>query len=112
MTHYIESIVGDEGQILIEVEDPSGRVGFGAQATEDEEKPGNAFNQALNVIQLAASSVLVTLETLDERPSTARIDFAIKFDSNARAMLAKSGSEAQLRVSLGWNTTPPETEEK
>ena len=112
MTHYIESIVGDKGQILIEVEEASGHVGFGAQATDDKEKPGNAFNQALNLIQLTAKSVLETLETLNEKPSTARIDFAIKFDSEARTLLAKSGSEAQLRVSLGWNTTPPETEEK
>ena len=110
MSHYIESIVGDNGNILIEVEEAGGGVGFGARPAKGQEKPHNAFNLALNTIQLTASSVVETLNTLDEKPSIARVDFAIKFDAEAGVMLAKSNSDAQLRVSLSWNTTPPEAE--
>ncbi len=64
-----------------------GGVGFGVQTTTtSEEKAHNAFNQALHTIQLAASSVLETLNTLNERPDTARLDFAIRFDAEAKAM--------------------------
>ena len=112
MSHYIESIVGDDGRILIEVEEAGGTVGFGAPPASGKDKPHNAFNQALHLIQLAASSVLETLDTLEEKPSAARIEFAIKFDADARAMLAKLAGDAQLRVSLNWNTTKPEEEEK
>ncbi len=113
MTNYIESIVGDSGKILIEVSESSGGVGFGVQeATTSEEKTHNAFNQALHTIQLAASSVSETLNTLDERPDTARIDFAIKFDAESKAMIAKSPGNAQLNVSLTWTMTKPEGEEE
>ena len=114
MTNYIESIVGDSGKILIEVSEPGGSVGFGAQevTTASAEKAHNAFNQALHTIQLAASSVLETLHTLNEMPDTARIDFAIKFDAEAKAMIAKSPGSAQLNVSLTWTTTKPDAEEE
>jgi len=104
-SNYIESIVGNDGQILIEVSEASGGVGFGAQAGgKPREKPHNAFNQALHMIQLTASSVLETLNTLEQKPDTARIDFAIKFDPEAKAMIAHSSNDAQLRISLSWST--------
>jgi len=112
MSHYIESVVGDGGRILIEVEEPGGSVGFGARPAEAADKPHNAFNQALRTIHLAAGSVLEALNTLEEKPSTARIDFALKFDGKAKVMLAKSTNDAQLRVSLSWDTTSPEKEDE
>ena len=112
MSHYIESTVGDNGKILIEVEEAGGGVGFGVRPSKNQETPQNAFNLALNAIQLTASSVLETLNTLEEKPSSAKVDFAIKFDAEVGPMLAKSNSDAQLRVSLSWNTTPSETDKE
>ena len=109
MADYIESLVGDEGKILIEVSGNRGGVGFGAQKDKEGGEPDqleNAFNHALSTIQLAAGSVLETLNTLKERPSSARLDFAIKIDPEAGAMIATGDSKSQLRVSLTWNTTP------
>ncbi|HEY85845.1 MAG TPA: hypothetical protein G4N96_12130 [Chloroflexi bacterium] len=112
MREYIESRIGNEGTILIEVSNNKTAVGFGAhQSQEDKEKADNAFNQALNTIRLAANGVLETLNTLPEKPDHVKIDFAIKIDSDARAMLAKaSSSDAQLKVSLAWRTPPPAKE--
>jgi len=113
MTDYIESKVGNEGKILIEVVNHRGRVGFGAPQTEEEKKQvDNAFNQALNTIRLAASSVLETLETLERKPDHVKIDFGIKIAPDVGAMLAlANSSEAQLKVSLGWRTPPPKDED-
>ena len=112
MREYIESRVGNEGPILIEVSNNKTAVGFGAhQSKEEKEKADNAFNQALNTIRLAANGVLETLNTLPEKPDHVKIDFAIKIDADAQAMLAKSGSsDAQLKVSLAWRTPPPAKE--
>ncbi|MFQ5577662.1 MAG: CU044_2847 family protein, partial [Anaerolineae bacterium] len=113
MVDYIESKVGSEGKILIEISDARGNVGFRKDPTKQEKKiVDNAFNQALNTIRLAASSVLETLNTLEQKPDQVKIDFAIKVDAAAGAMLATGNSgDAQLRVSLGWHTTPPEKED-
>jgi len=116
MRDYIESRVGNEGKILIEISNGKGAVGFGShQSEEEKEKVDNAFNQALNTIRLAANGVLETLNTLPEKPDHVKIDFAIKIDDDAQAMLAKaSSSDAQLKVSLAWRTPPPvkETEKE
>jgi hypothetical protein len=106
MTDYIESIVGNEGKILIEVSPSRSKVGFGAKTSETEGKTtmDNAFNHALHTIRLAAGSVLETLNTLPERPDNAQISFAIKFDPDVGAMIAEAESKAQLRVSLSWQT--------
>ncbi len=116
MQNYIESRVGNEGKILIEISNSKNAVGFGPhQSGEEKEKVDNAFNQALNTIRLAANGVLETLNALPKKPDHVKIDFAIKIDDNAQAMLAKANSsDSQLKVSLAWRTPPPakETEKK
>lgn len=109
---YVESVVGDSGKINIEIGDTAGSVGFGSAGAKNQTKSKDAFNQALKTIRLAASSVLETLNTLDEKPDTARVDFGIKFNSEAVAMLSQGGNDAQLRVSLTWNTKEPKDEEE
>jgi len=114
MADFIESKVGKDGKILIEVKSTGGTVGFGATKTKEQEAHiDNAFNHALNTIRMAADSVLETLETLDERkPDHVKIDFAIKIDDHAGAMLARAdSSDAQLRVSLGWRHKPESAED-
>lgn len=114
MTDYIESVVGKDGKILIEVTDNKGKVGFGSSVvgTKEEKKVDNTFNQALNTIRLAATSVMETLNTLEEKPNHVKLDFAIKIDADAGAMLARADSrDSQLKVSLSWQT-PPAKEDK
>lgn len=109
MAEFIESKAGKDGKILVEVKNVGGAVGFGAAKSKEQEAHiDNAFNHALNTIRLAADSVLETLETLDDRkPDHVKIDFAIKIDGQAGAMLARADSgDAQLRVSLGWQHKP------
>lgn len=110
MSEYIESVVGDEGKILIEVTNGRGSVGFGHLKDHPDKKTEmtDAFNHALNTIRLTAGGVLETLNTLTERPDVARVDFAIKFDPEAGPMIAAADSKSQLRVSLTWNNKPEE----
>lgn len=112
MSDYIETIVGD-GKILIEVGNIKGGVGFvKSKSDEADEKAEQAFGQAMNTIKLAAETVLQTLDGLSERPDAVKVDFAIKIDEAAGAMLARADSrDAQLRVSLGWNKSPEKEED-
>ncbi len=111
MTDYIESTVGENGKILIEVTDNRGHVGFGVQQSNEEKKAtaNNAFSQAMETIQMAAASVFDTLHGMENQPDHVKIDFAIKIDPAAGAMLARADSrDSQLRVSLGWKISEPE----
>ncbi len=110
MVEYIESKIGDTGKILIEVSDNKGHVGFEVQATHEEKRKtaNTAFGQAMDTIRLAAGSVLDALNGMEDKPDHVKVDFAIKIDSTAGAMLARADSrDAQLRVSVGWKMPHP-----
>ena len=106
MTHYIESQAKDGSEIRIEVEDNSkSGVGFShrsSQADVSNDDSKDVYDQTLNTIRACADGIIDTIQALETLPSAASIDFAIKIDSEAGAMIAKSRDEAQFRISLSW----------
>ncbi len=115
MTDYIETHVGDDGKLLIEVGSSTQGVGFGRAkadvSKEIQETREQAFQGALETIRLTADSVLNTLRSLSERPDTARVDFGIKFEAEVGAMIARNTNEAQIRISFSWNTEKDKAED-
>ncbi len=112
MADYIETKVGENGKILIEVAEGIGHVGFGAHESHrnNNQTAENAFNQAMDTIRLTAEGVVNTLNAMENQPDHAKLDFGIKIDAEKGAMLARADSRGtQLRVSLGWKM--PSTEE-
>src|SRR5262245_3972430 len=116
MTHYIETQIKDGSTIRIEVADTTkAGVGFSRSAATTEistEEAKEAYNQLLTTIRHCANGVIETLQNLEALPSTASIDFAIKIDAEAGAMVAKSREDAQFRVSLSWKQAEPEKKEE
>lgn len=115
MTEYIETKTKDGLTIRIEVDpDARGTAGFGRQTAAGDvstETAQDAYDQTLNTIRACASGVIDTLQGLDAQPSAASIEFAIKVDAKAGAMIAKSVGAAQFKVSLSWKQVEPDSEE-
>ena len=115
MVDYIEAQTKDGLKIRIEVEPEKTGAGFGHQSSisdDSSQVAKNAYNQTLDTIRACANGVVDTIQNLDALPSAASINFAIKIDAEAGAMIAKSGSEAQFKVSLSWKQVEPEQEEQ
>ncbi len=116
MTEYIETQTQDGATLRIEVESASkGAAGFSRHAPSpnlSNEAVKDAYDQILNTIQTCANGVIATLQDLDTPPSAASVDFAIKVDAEAGAMIAKSLGEAHFKVSLSWKQVEPEQEKK
>jgi hypothetical protein len=115
MADYIETKTKSGATIRIEVE--SGRLGagFGHQSSTkvDSGAAGTSvYDQTLETIRACANDVIDTLQNLEAPPSAASIDFAIKIDGEAGAMIAKSGADAQFKVSLSWKQVEPGQDEK
>jgi len=115
MTQYIETFTDDGIAIRIEVEATSkhGGVGFARQSPADDvsnETTKDAYDQTLKTIRGCANGVIDTIQNLEALPSSASIDFAIKIDPEAGAMIARSASDAQFKVSLSWKPAEPEKE--
>jgi hypothetical protein len=106
MAEYIETQTKDGATFRIEVESTSKiAAGFSRQASAanvSHEGVKDAYDQTLNTIRACANGMIETLNGLDTLPSVASIDFAIKVDAEAGAMIAKSLGEAHFKVSLSW----------
>ncbi|MEM7349096.1 MAG: CU044_2847 family protein, partial [Chloroflexota bacterium] len=70
-----------------------------------------AYTQMLNTIKACASGVVDTLQEAEVQPSNASIDFAIKVDAKAGAMIAKSMGDAHFKVAFSWRQPEPEKED-
>jgi hypothetical protein len=112
MIHYIETQTKDGSTIRIEVADTSRpSAGFARSTTSTHistDATKDAYNQLLTTIQYCANGVIETIQNLEALPNAASIDFAVKIDAEAGAMIAKSREDAQFRVSLSWKQAEPE----
>ncbi|HEX9926262.1 MAG TPA: CU044_2847 family protein [Anaerolineae bacterium] len=115
MADYIETKTKSGATIRIEVGSERLGAGFGHQSST---KAGSGaagtsvYDQTLETIRVCANDVIETLQNLEAPPSAASIDFAIKIDGEAGAMIAKSGTDAQFKVSLSWKQVEPDQEKK
>jgi hypothetical protein len=116
MTDYIETRTKDGATIRIEVESTAKTTaGFGRQpptTNVSHDAVRDVYDQTLSTIRACANGVIDTLQSLEALPSAASIDFAIKIDAEAGAMIAKSLNDAQFKVSLNWKQVEPEQQEK
>jgi hypothetical protein len=114
-TEYIETRTKDGTVIRIEVEAGSKTMtGFSAQHSPGDaaERRTEAYSETLNTIRACANGMIDTLQSLEALPSTASINFALKIDAKAGAMIARSDNDAQFKVSLSWKQAEAEAEEK
>ena len=113
MIDFIETKTSDGTPIRIEVESSSrSGAGFarsspstGAEAAQD------AYHQILNTIRACANGVIETLQNLEAAPSAVSINFAVKIDAEAGAIVAKSMNDAQFKISLSWKQVEPDADE-
>ena len=115
MSHYVETQTKDGATLRIEVaEDYRGGAGFAQaiKAGEDADASSkDAYGQTLDAIRACAKGVIDTIQELETQPSGASIDFGIKIDVEAGAMIAKSIGEGQFKINLSWRQSDSEAEE-
>jgi hypothetical protein len=117
VTDYIETKTSDGTIIRIEVQSTTKTAtGFGgrlpAPTNLSNETAATAYDQTLLAIRACADGVIKTLQNLEATPSAASIDFAIKIDADAGAMVAKSRDDAQFKVSLTWKQVEADEKEE
>lgn len=85
---------------------PVGRISLSDpdQLAALQEKSENAISRSMGIVRSMAARVTKTIRDLpvSERPTEIEIEFGIKLDVEAGAMIAKSGVEAGFNVKLTW----------
>ncbi len=112
MAEYIETQTKDGATLKIEVESISkmaaGFTRSTSPANVSHDGVKDAYDQTLQTVRICANGMIETLKGLDTLPSSASIDFAIKIDADAGAMVAKSLGDAHFKVSLSWKQVEDE----
>lgn len=68
-------------------------------------KSDEAIDRAMSTVRGMATKAMASIKAIkvSERPSTFQVEFGIKLDAEAGAMVAKVGSEASISVTLTWD---------
>jgi hypothetical protein len=113
MSNYIETVSNEGQTVRIEVSDDHRETGFarpGKSGAETSPAAQQAYQQMLDTIRVCANGMIDTIQGLASQPSGASLDFGIKIDGEAGAMIAKSIGDGQFKVSLSWRQAEPDKE--
>lgn len=101
MSELLRFRAGEDGVIVVEA-DPSDagvqRVGRGGVVDVK-----RRFEDALTDIQHAAAAALAVFRDGDLKPDGVELEFGIKLNAEAGAVIAKTSLEGHLTVKLSWN---------
>lgn len=105
MKQLIEFPFKNEGSILVEVDEPQpeGGVAPAARTGEIIFKASRNFEAALGKIKFVAEAIINELHGLSYKPDKAEVEFGVKLNADAGAIIASTGAEANFRVTLTWD---------
>lgn len=87
----------DGSEVLAEVEEVSGAFG---QASADLGEID--FGKALARVKSAANELIGCIRTMAVEPDSYEVQFGIKLNAQAGAIIAKASAEANFTVKLNW----------
>jgi len=95
--------VDKETPILVEFAPQPGVRGIGRLSAADlAKRSAEAVEAAMGTIKAMARRISALREEMPYEFTRIEIDFGIKLDAEAGALLAKAGGEASLNVTLTW----------
>ncbi|MCK4579044.1 MAG: hypothetical protein KAU50_09660 [Candidatus Marinimicrobia bacterium] len=66
------------------------------------EKSKQALDKSASIIRAMAERISDVREAMPSRPDEVTVQFGIKFDAEVGALIAKSGVEASINLTLVW----------
>jgi hypothetical protein len=100
----IEFSLQDGDSILVEVEEPESAYESvrAARPGELAAKAGQTFEAALDRIKPAATVIISKLRALSDPPYEITVEFGLKMNIEAGAVVAAASAEANYKVTLKW----------
>lgn len=92
--------------ILVEFDSGAGLqpVSISDNLTEMAEKSSEAVSKAMMTIRHMAVRTIESVKKLSDPPDAVEVQFGIKLDAEAGALVAKAGTEASINVKLTWRS--------
>lgn len=103
MKQIVEFPTEDGGSILIEViAEETGGMAPASPLSELPQKAQQTFEDALDRVRVTARAILTKVRSLPESPSEVEVEFGIKMDAAAGAIISTLGLEANFKIVLKW----------
>lgn len=103
MKQLIEFELEEGGSILVEVEasEETGMV-QAKRGGEVVQRAQQTFEEAMDKVRPAAQAIIHKLRALHDPPDEIEVEFGLKMDAKAGALVAAAGVEANYKVTLTW----------
>lgn len=96
----------EESIVLFEMTDSRGHTAATCRHPQElATKSAQALVQAMGTIQALANRTSETLAKLPAPPNTCEVEFGIKVDPQAGAMVSNSATDSNLRIKFVWSPT-------
>lgn len=103
MAEIIQTTGSPEDNIILFEISPQGTLrGNGFKPAELATKSAQALSQAMGTIYALASRTTEMVNRLPAKPAEFELEFGIKIDAEAGAVVAKAGGEGNLRIKMVW----------
>jgi Trypsin-co-occurring domain 1 len=95
--------------ILVEFEPAVGVQKVSRGSSDLVEKSAEVIEHAMHTMRNMAKKTIASIRAIEvsERPTTFQVEFGIKLDAEAGALVAKVGSEASITVRMTWDHSQP-----
>jgi Trypsin-co-occurring domain 1 len=109
----MESInkTNDDTTIIVEFAPSGGMKQVSLSPQDVAEKSAEALDKAMATIRKMAQKTMVTIDTLTNKPTEVELEFGIKLNTEAGAIIAKTSGEASLKVKLIWERKEAKNEQ-
>jgi len=91
-----------EGSVFVEVADDEPGIERAARVDEVVVKARESLESALNQVRIVANATLGKLQDLAQQPDQVVVEFGIRLNAAAGAVIARTQAEGHLQVTLTW----------
>ncbi|WP_405095676.1 CU044_2847 family protein [Micromonospora sp. NBC_01412] len=105
MTEVVEFALDGGGIVLVAVDDTPG-ITPASTAEDVLRRAGMSFNRAIGQARDAASAALTEFRSMADRPDEVEISFGVQLSAEAGALIARTGVQGQLQVTVRWHRSP------
>ncbi|MCA1673012.1 MAG: hypothetical protein LC799_12725 [Actinobacteria bacterium] len=105
MSELMSFSVDAENSVLVEVDLDQPEVGPVSRTGDLIKSAATSFDGALAHVRKAASVALANFRDMDVRPDEVQVEFGVKLNAQAGAVIAKTGVDGHLKIKLTWRRT-------
>ena len=112
LTELMRFSLDNGGSVLVEVREDDPGVVRASHARVVIESASTSLANALAGVRDAAATALGQFRDMDAHPDEIQVEFGVRLDAQAGAVIAKTGIDGHLKVKLSWRRSETRKEDK